>query len=169
MAKKRKAKAPKKEPKKKAAEEELEEDLELSDEDDGLDEESDDLATEGIDAILNVAHDLQATRGWMHGIEYAQIGLIDGPGNPLAAYCAAILALETLRKRHDQVLVCCHAGSRSFAVVLMYLNLISRNGWDGCLDILRERVDWTFPVPHPAHRAAFERLNWRWLDSIIGG
>ncbi len=133
------------------------------------DEENADLDTEGISAVLNVAQDLQATRGWMHGIDYMQVGLIDGPGNPLAAYYAAVLALETLLRRHDQVLVCCHAGSRSLAVVLMHLNLVGRNGWDGCVAILHERVDWTLPVPHAAHRAAFDRLNWRWLDSVIGG
>lgn len=133
------------------------------------DEGNADLEAEGVTAILNVAQDLQATRGWKNGIEYAHVGLIDGPGNPLSAYCAAVLALDSLLKRNDQVLVCCHAGSRSLAVILMHLNLAGRNGWDGCLDILRERVDWTLPTPHAAHRAAFDKLNWRFLSSIIGG
>lgn len=126
-----------------------------------------DLAKLDIKAILNVAQDLQATRGWYCGVEYAQVGLIDGPGNPPAAYHAAVLALVMLLKR-GRVMVCCHGGSRSFAVALMYLNLTAGRGWDGWLEVLRERVDDELPVPNEVHRLAFNRMNWRLLASVTG-
>src|SRR4051812_26384297 len=90
---------------------------------DGADEAYGDLCSAGVKAILNVAQDLPSTRGWRQGIEYMHVGLIDGPGNPTTAYYAAVLALATLLKRSHTV-VCCHSGSRSMAVVLMYLSVV---------------------------------------------
>ena len=119
-----------------------------------------------VDAILNVAQDLQCTRGWRGGVEYMQTGLIDGPGNLLSAYYAAVLALSSLVSRHKRVLVCCHTGSRAIAVVMMHANVDSRRGWEACLEVISERVDERLPTPNPVHRTAFERLNWTLLTEV---
>ena len=134
---------------------------------DSADERYTDIDTECIGAILNVAQDLQA-RGHRRGVEYMQVGIIDGPGNPPAAYHAAVLALVTLLKRHEQVLVCCHTGGRSLAVAILHMGMTTGHDWDGLLGILRERVDAVLPVPHAAHRAAFSKMNWRLLNSVMG-
>jgi hypothetical protein len=134
---------------------------------DSADEERADLAAAKIGVVLNVAQDLHGTRGWLYGIEYAQVGLIDGPGNPLAAYHAAVLALAVLLKR-GRVLLCCHTGGRALAVAIMYLHLTSGRGWDSWLASLRERVDSDLPELHEAHRAAFDRMNWQLLTSAMG-
>lgn len=123
----------------------------------------------GIGAILNSAQDLQSIIGWENGVEYMQVGLIDGPGNPTGLYYAAVLALDTLLKRHKNVLVCCHEGGRSLATAVMYLQATTfTHGWDGWISILRERVDVDLPTPHPAHREAFDKMNWRLLKSALG-
>jgi len=118
-----------------------------------------------FDAVLNVAQDLRGACGWPD-VEYMQVGLIDGPGNPPSAYCAAVLALEALLSRHTRVLVCCHTRARSLAVVMMYLNIGSEYGWDGLLELLRERVDVDLPVPHEAHRKMFDQIDWQLLDNL---
>lgn len=125
------------------------------------------LPAEGINAMLNVAHDLQGKRGWTDNIVYAQCGLIDGPGNHIATYHAAILMLAALVADGKRVLVCCHNGGRSLAVVLCYLNLTGGRGWDGWLSLLRERNE--FEDPHEVHRRAFDRINWRLLSSALEG
>lgn len=122
-----------------------------------------------VDAVLNVAHDLRPTREWGNGIEYMHVGIIDGPGNPLTAYYSAVLALHTLRRRHHRVMVCCHDGGRSIAVAIMYMNSISRCGWDTCTSIMKERLDTDLPIPHVAHMFAFDRINWKSLDKLIRG
>lgn len=119
-----------------------------------------------VDAVLNVAQDMRGDCGWPD-VEYMQVGLIDGPGNTLSAYCSAVLALATLCKRHDRVLVCCHTGSRSLAVALMYLSVASDHSWDALLDLLRERVDKELPIPHKEHREAFGLMNWQPLAGMI--
>ncbi len=131
------------------------------------DESHADLNTPGITAILNVAMDLYGQRGWRHGVEYAQVGLIDGPGNPPAAYHAAVLTLIALLKRHDKVVVVCHGGSRSMAVILMHMNVNVRRTWDECVELLHERVE-GFPDSHEIHKEAFTKLNWRMLGSLLG-
>ena len=133
---------------------------------DSDDERHADLDEVGVGAVLNVAQDLHGVRGWMNGVEYAQVGLIDGPGNPPSAYYAAVAALGTLVRRW-RTLVVCHTGSRALAVALMYLNVHPRRGWDDLLALVRERVDGELPVPHEAHRAAFDKLNWRVLVSAL--
>lgn len=131
------------------------------------DEQYADLDVYGVNAILNVAIDLQATRGWLGGVEYAQVGLIDGPGNPLAAYAAAVLALSGMMKRR-RVLVCCHTGARSLAVLVMLLNLTVTCRWEQWFALLGERVEEQLPVPHDAHREAFDKMNWKALNKIVG-
>lgn len=120
----------------------------------------------GITALLNVANDLKGNVGWPV-IEYAQVGLMDGPGNPLTSYIAAALTLDSLCRRHGNVLVCCHGGSRSMAVVIMYLNLHGFPGWGAAYDLLRERVDIDLPVPHDAHIAAFNKIDWKSVQDIV--
>lgn len=119
----------------------------------------------GKDAILNVAQDLQCTRGWTDGIEYMQVGLIDGPGNPMSAYYSAVFALHTLLSRaRGSVLVCCHTGGRAMAVIMMYLQSTAKRSWDDWLNLLHERVEWELPTPHNAHKEAFDKMD---LNSLL--
>lgn len=121
-----------------------------------------------VDAVLNVATDLHVKRGWPD-VVYAQVGLIDGPGNPLSAYYAAVLALASLVRPDKHVLVHCHEGkSRSVAVALMYRHAVTGRGWDNLLSLVRERVEIDVPNPHEAHRAAFERMDWGHIASVVG-
>lgn len=124
---------------------------------------SDDLAELGSPrpgAVLNVAQDLRGRHGWPD-IEYMQVGLLDGPGNPPAAYVAAVLALAALIRRHDKVLVCCHSGTRSLAVVMMWMEAAcSPHGWEGWRGLIEERAYRGMREPHPTHRKAFESIDW---------
>lgn len=121
---------------------------------------------DGIVGILNVAHDLTPTKGWWNGLAYAQVGLVDGPGNALYLYVTAVLTLHMLMQK-GPVLVCCHSGTRSLVVALMYTNVFARRGYDGCLDILSERVDIVLPVPSEAHRQMFDQIHWAYLARIM--
>jgi protein-tyrosine phosphatase len=119
-----------------------------------------------VDAILNVARDLHNSRGWPT-VEYAQVGLADGPGNHLTLYHAAVMTLHEMTRRHARVLVHCHEGrSRSLAVAMMLLNVWADFGWDGWMERLRERVDFELKEPHSAHREAFDALQWKLLRDI---
>ncbi len=120
----------------------------------------------GVTALLNVAQDLRAGHGWDDGVEYMQVGLIDGPGNLLVSYYAAILAVNSLIQNH-QLMIYSHGESRSLAVALMYLSAISRHGWDELLVMLQERVEETLPEVHEAHKTAFNKLDWRSLVKIM--
>lgn len=134
---------------------------------DSQDERYADLTGEGITAVLNVAQDMDGTRGWLWGIEYAQVGLVDGPGNPPASYYAAVLALVSLLKRH-RTLVVCHTGGRSLAVAMMYLNIRVRRSWTELLTLVRERMDVGLPQVHEAHQEVFKKMNYKLLDSLTG-
>lgn len=116
-------------------------------------------------AVLNVAHDLSLKGGWPD-VEYMQVGLIDGPGNRLPAYCAAVLALASLAAKH-RVMVCCHTMSRSLAVVVMYHNACFNRGWEEWMQLLCERADWPLPEPATAHKEAFERIDWKQLNVMV--
>lgn len=125
------------------------------------------LAENGINAILNVAGDLQGVRGCNNGIHYAQCGLIDGPGNNLSAYYSAVLQLGNLIKLGKTVLVHCHAGwSRSPAVVACYLHAFDRRGWDHHMNMIAERRPQI--CPSKAHEEAFAQMDWYWLSSALG-
>lgn len=119
-----------------------------------------------IGAILNVAQDLHGVTGWPE-VEYMQVGLIDGPGNPTSAYYAAILALVTLLNRYNQVMMFCHGGSRSTAIAVMHANLTSGLGFDRCLSMTQERVDIDLPTPHQAHKDAFDMIDWTLLRRLM--
>ncbi len=129
------------------------------------------LGARHIGAVLNVAHDLWLPRGWPDA-ECMQVGLIDGPGNPLYLYVAAILSLSSLLKRHE-TLVCCHGGERSLVVAIMYLNACGpdcNRTWNEWMSVLSERMDegQTLPSPvHPAHQMAFDRINWKFVRSLL--
>jgi hypothetical protein len=112
-----------------------------------------DERTADMASVLNVAVDLQPTRGWNSGTLYMHVGLVDGPGNNQATFAAAVLALASLLER-GPVLVCCYDGSRSLAVSLMYLMAVGKRGWVDWLGILRERVDNVLPDVNSALKAA---------------
>lgn len=132
------------------------------------DERHGDLDNRGITAVLNVAYDMDTTRSWQDDIETAKVGLIDGPGNHLSTYCAAIITLASLLRRRT-VLVCCHTGGRSAAVVIMYLALTNRLDWDGIIELLAEKgVNMgQFPLPDQSHYQAFNKLDWNLLEKVI--
>ena len=133
---------------------------------DSADEQVADVESSSILAILNVAQDMHSTRGWRDGVESAHAGLIDGPGNTLSAYYAAVLMLHSLVERR-RVLVCCHSGGRALAVTAMYMNLTADRDWDELISVLRERVDPELPEVNPAHRGAFDEMNWGLLRGMI--
>jgi hypothetical protein len=118
-----------------------------------------------VDYTLVVAHDMDATHGWQQGVECMKVGLVDGPGNPLAAYHAAVLALVALAHR-GKVLVCCHDGGRSLAVSIMYLYLIGEGpSWDEAID--RFPSTEIFSRVHETHRKAFFSMDWGMLTRVL--
>ena len=123
-----------------------------------------------VGSILNVAKDLVPTRGWAQGINYFHVGLVDGPGNPIESYYAAVMSLVSLAKLGGKVMVCCHGGkSISLAVAMMYLQITTEGSyeWDNLLQMVRERNDTDIPEPNKAHKLAFDRLNWTLLGEIV--
>lgn len=158
-----------------------------------------DLRPDKIGAILNVAHDLQCSRGWSDGIEYAQCGLVDGPGNTMAAYHAAMLKLAALVTGGRRTLVVDHvAGGRAIAVIIMGLHAMRRMGWVHWAKVIAEAVakrtlrdhqDKCYgeqfcqtchdldtivhasPLPsvHEKHKRAFDRINWRLVTVAMEG
>src|SRR5215831_14068508 len=83
-----------------------------------------DLTTDAISAVLNCAHDLPGSRTWDHGVEYAQVGLVDGPGNSTAAYHACVIKLASFLANGRRCLCYCHEGkSRSVFACIAVLHL----------------------------------------------
>lgn len=103
-------------------------------------------------AILNVAHDLVPTRSWNKA--YMHVGLVDGPGNEVYAYCSAIFALHALLQK-GSVLVCCHTGSRALAISLMYLAFTGEHTIETRFQALQEQMQGTLPIIAKAHLEAF--------------
>jgi hypothetical protein len=134
-----------------------------------------DLDTEesGITAALNVAQDLRGMNGWPD-VEYMQVGLIDGPGNEISDYCAAVLCLKVLIRRHDGIMVFDHNGCRALVVVLMYLNLIGGQrrpeptGWSHwpTWEERAAEVNTKIPRPHAAHIEMFNKMPWGLIEVI---
>lgn len=132
----------------------------------------------GPTAAMNVAQDLHGIVGWGYGVEYAQVGLVDGPGNLGCAYAAALLTLCALLDRHEQVLVYCHDGGRAMAVVVMHLILkrgkVSAHptflnhwaAWGKMVEELQRKLDRVLPEPHDAHREAFEKLPLSLIEGL---
>ncbi len=127
-----------------------------------------------VDGVLIVAQDMEPTNGWDGGVEYMHVGLVDGPGNMLATYHAAVLALMSLARR-GKVLVCCHDGGRSLAVAVMYLYLTGDGpSWDECIDRMADTHRNEFglvcvPTPHDAHSRAFSLMDWGMLARVLDG
>lgn len=115
----------------------------------------DEFNCEHMTAILNVAIDLRRTNP---KTPYAQCPLIDGPGNNLNAYRAAVFQLMSFLEDGRRVLVCCHDGGRSLAVVLIFLHQATDTSHSELLKILQERTDVDLPKVHEAHRQAFKEL-----------
>lgn len=89
------------------------------------------LKDEGIDAVLNVAKDLDddypvPESGAIMGVEYAKVGLSDGATCSLASFLSAVLKLKDLLMINNKVFVHCFAGqSRSVSVVAVYLTVFA--------------------------------------------
>lgn len=136
------------------------------------------LKSVGVTAILNVAHDLRCSLGWPD-FECAQVGIVDGPGNEISGYCAAILALVSLRRKHDKVIIYDHDGGRSLAIALMYLNLVSGKQqpvsmflgrwltWGERLLTVDDSVRSLLPKVHPAHIEAFTKIPYGLLEALL--
>lgn len=119
----------------------------------------------GITAVFNTAMDYIPMRH-IRGVEYSTVGLIDGPGNNLAAYHAATLKLLSLLGAKHKVLVHDHNGtSQSVAVCIMALHALYRRGWYYWLvEIQKQNPD---AEPHDAHYRAFNRFNWRLISAVM--
>jgi hypothetical protein len=133
-----------------------------------------------IRGFLSVAPDLRGRYGWPT-IEHAQVGLVDGPGNEVSDYCAAVLELGALIRRQERVLVYDHDGGRALAVAMMYLCL--RRGrrpaggshsnnmhcwcpWDDLSHELAAAVD-DLPAVHTAHKEAYEVMPFSVLEMLL--
>lgn len=142
----------------------------------------------GITALLNVAWDLKYHKfdpehkeqeRVVQACEYAQVGLVDGPGNLLSSYCSAVLTLRMLLDRHDGVLVYDHDGGRALVVTMMYLNLIEGKyrpdslswshwlTWDERLVWIEERIKLKLSQRHKAHIEAFNKIPYGVLEALL--
>lgn len=98
------------------------------------------LKDEGIDAVLNVAKDLDANypvseSGAILPIEYEKVGLFDSNQCSMVSFLSAVLMLKDLLMRHEKVFVHCYAGtSRSVSVVSAYLTCFDDNYSDEFLE-----------------------------------
>ena len=98
-------------------------------------------------------------------MEYAHIGLVDGPGNSLASYHAATLKLCDFIVKGRYVLVHDHdSTSRAVAVVIMAMHALERRGWDYWLGVISKKMDTS---PHEEHKRAFNKMNWRLISSVL--
>lgn len=133
-----------------------------------------------IQAVLNVAQDMNLHMVGWPDVEYMHVGLVDGPGNPRGIYIAAVLALATLLGCYERVLVCCHGGrSRSLAVVLLYLILKGGKNsdhptflnywkpWRRVIQELRESTGKDLPWPNTAHTDVIEKLPLALIEGLL--
>lgn len=128
-------------------------------------------------AILNVARDLIGSHKWP-GVEYAQVGLVDGPGNELSDYVAAVLSILSLLKRHEMVLVYDHDSSRALVVGMMALNLLDGKfrpdplswshwaTWEERLADARKRTGAELREPAAAHQQAYGKIPYGLLEAV---
>lgn len=138
-----------------------------------------DLETQSIGGVLNLACDLDAIRITWQGAEYAKVGLIDGPGNDVAAYSAAILTLVYLTRRHEQVLIFDHDGKRALVVYMMYLNLTKGKyrpdvsgwsrwkTWDERLSDIPQYIVRILSEPNEAHKEMFDKIPYGVLEALL--
>lgn len=133
--------------------------------------------SDGVGAFLNVAQDLAGIYSWPR-VEYVQVGLMDGPGNPPSTYCSAVLMLYALLSRHNKVMVYCHSGGRSLAVAMIYL-IVKRGKTSGYPTYINHWTTWgkmlaelqqqfsDLPVPNEAHGRVFDVMPLSLLDQIM--
>lgn len=77
-----------------------------------------------VNAVLNVAMDLQYFIDKDTGIVQYKVGMTDGMHNPPELFYAAVLTLKGLLEHNRTVLIHCHEGrSRSPSVVAAYLGI----------------------------------------------
>lgn len=139
--------------------------------------ESPHLAEEvGAKSLLCVAIDIMPEVGWPD-IEAWHVGLLDGPGNTVRAYSAAVMALAVLTER-GAVVVYDHSGSRAVTVAAMFLNMregkrrLRPTEWSHWLSlterlqVMRQFADQSLPVPHQAHWKAFDKMPFGLLEAI---
>lgn len=83
----------------------------------------DGLRKENIKTVFNVAIDLHHQPPiQQRDISFLKIGLIDGPGNSLSTFAAAVSALSSVQKLQQNILIHCHEGvSRSPTVLAAFL------------------------------------------------
>ena len=125
-------------------------------------------AFQGIKVVFNCAADLDTHNLFGDVVEYVHLGLVDGPGNTMADYHAALLKLCGILCKKQRVMVHDHEiGSRTVALVIMALHAMYRRGWDYWLGIIREKTNKSDLTPHLEHRKAFNRVNWRLVSSIL--
>lgn len=87
-------------------------------------------------AVLNLAPDLHVLTH--EKLEYAQIGLIDGPGNRLGTIVGAVMFLHQLLDRHEAVVLICHGGTgRSGLVTALYMAVRHDVKFPQALEIVR--------------------------------
>lgn len=137
-------------------------------------------SSEVVGGVLNVAEDLRGECGWPD-VEYAQVGLVDGPGNEITSYCAAILTLAALLRRHQVVVVYDHDGGRALAVCMMYLNLVGgkyrphTTAWSHWLTwkerlahvMTDVRANEVLPQVHTAHKEVFTKIPYGVLEVLL--
>lgn len=131
----------------------------------------------GVEAMLNVAIDLH---WWekLEEMEYAHVGLIDGPGNEVCDYCAAVLCLKKLMRVYNGVMVYDHDGRRALVISLMYLNLAGGRvrpdpmGWsrwptwvERC-GMVSKSIGRGLPDVSRAHIDAFDKMPWGVLEVL---
>lgn len=86
--------------------------------------------------VLNLAPDLRVLTH--DKLEYAQVGLIDGPGNRIGTIVAAVSVLHQLLDRHESVVLICHGGTgRSGLVAALYLAVRYETEFEQALGIVK--------------------------------
>jgi len=89
-------------------------------------------------ALLNLAPDLFVLL--YEKIEYASVGLIDGPGNKTCMIVAAVSVLHQLLERHPSVVLICHGGTgRSGLVASLYLAVRHDIKWEHALQLVKNK------------------------------
>jgi hypothetical protein len=122
-----------------------------------------------IDSVLIVANDMWYSSGLASNrwLQQMHVGIVDGPGNMLVTYHAAVLALASLVAQGHRVMVCCHSCSRSLAIVIMYQYLMGDGpSWDEAVERLKVIFN-KMPELHEAHRRAFYVMDWGMLTRVL--
>ena len=89
-------------------------------------------------AVLNLAPDLYVL---IHEkLEYAAVGLLDGPGNHISTIVAAVSVLHQLLDRHEAVILVCHGGTgRSGLIAALYMSVRYDSKFEKALEIVKAK------------------------------